>query len=129
MTVSYASSHDIVQQNVIKNTMLTLADGGAIYTGSGSSYVTIQNNFISDVIGNNEGTDLWGGTYQSWTGAMGIYMDSGSRSTVLSKIIQLYGLNLMHLMMNCNTYNHTIRGTILPMTVLRMPADFFSHWH
>ncbi len=45
----YAFSHDLVEKNIIKNTMLTLADGGAIYTGSGSSYVTIQNNIISDV--------------------------------------------------------------------------------
>ncbi len=103
----YAFSHDLVEKNIIKNTMVTMSDGGAIYTGSGSSYVTIQNNFISDVYGNNEATGLWGGSYQSWSTAVGIYLDGGSNNAIArnNTIIRAKSIALF---VNYSTSNHTV---------------------
>jgi parallel beta-helix repeat protein len=103
----YASSHDLVQQNVVTHTMLISCDGGAIYTGFGNSYVTIQNNIISDVLGDNEGTPNYGGINQSWTSAHGIYLDNGSSNDVV-KNNTIIRANSDALMVNYGTHNHTL---------------------
>ncbi|MBN1398737.1 MAG: right-handed parallel beta-helix repeat-containing protein, partial [Bacteroidetes bacterium] len=102
----YASSHDIVQYNLIKNTLMTLADGGAIYTGSGNSYVRIQNNVIVNVFGNSEGTGSWTST---WNTANGIYLDYGSSDDIVQNNT-IIRAGSMGLMANYNTRNHTFRN-------------------
>ena len=89
--------------------MLTLGDGGAIYTSSDCSYITIQNNIISDVIGCSEATPLWGGTYSSWSSANGIYLDAGGGNNVV-KDNTIIRAQSMALMSNYNTRNNTIRN-------------------
>ncbi|MBN1398008.1 MAG: right-handed parallel beta-helix repeat-containing protein [Bacteroidetes bacterium] len=103
----YAFSHDFVQQNIIKNTMITLADGGAIYTGSSSSHVIISNNIIMDVHGKSEGVPGWRGINESWTSAMGIYLDAGS-SYCTVKDNTIIRAKSMALFAGYNTKNHTI---------------------
>jgi hypothetical protein len=65
----------LVEYNVIRNTMLTLADGGAIYAQSVVNTPTMrgrwQKNYIENVIGNGAGVPQPRGTT-----ACGLYLDS-----------------------------------------------------
>jgi hypothetical protein len=100
----YAFSHDLVEKNIIKNTMLTLSDGSAIYIGTGASYVTIQNNFISDAFGNNGGTSF---PNQDWSGANGIYLDGGSNNSI-AKDNTIIRAKSSAIFINYSTSNHTV---------------------
>jgi len=76
-------TYNLVENNVITNTTLKLADGGAIYTSNASGqgyYTTIQSNIISNVVGNLEGAP----TGSTWKQANGIYLDFASHDMIVT---------------------------------------------
>ncbi|MBN1396637.1 MAG: right-handed parallel beta-helix repeat-containing protein [Bacteroidetes bacterium] len=103
----YGASYSIIRQNVINNTMMTLADGSAIYLGSNSSYAAIQNNIISNVEGHSEGAPSYGGIYESWNSSNGIYLDNGSSNNIVTDNTIIRAKS-MALMTNCGSHNNTL---------------------
>jgi hypothetical protein len=102
-------SYSLVEYNVLKHSMLTLCDGGAIYCGGQNT--TIQKNIISDVTGDNEGTPHESDIYRSWTSANGIYLDSATSHYVV-KDNTIIRANSSALVVNYGTHDHTLRNNI-----------------
>jgi len=75
-----------VQYNILKNSMLTLSDGGALYTwGSYSKNLVFAHNFISGVEGNDAGSPFQGKM------ANAIYLDDFvNHITVSSNMVEKY---------------------------------------
>jgi parallel beta-helix repeat protein len=74
-------SYNLVENNVITNVLMKLADGGAIYTYADDTYLsafsTIRNNIINNVVGNMDGAP------PGWKVATGIYLDYGSHDMIV----------------------------------------------
>lgn len=100
--IRFNGSGVLIEKNVINNTLLNMADGGAIYCfGPESNTCTIRDNFINNVVGDHNGSP--GGI------ALGVYFDNAS-----------YGHKLLHntvadvssgggILVNAGSYGHTIR--------------------
>ncbi len=71
--------YNLVERNLLTNTVLKLNDGGAIYCwGLNSSHSTWKNNIIRGVIGNLEGTPPKSGKI-----AVGLYLDGGTNNMTI----------------------------------------------
>lgn len=103
-------SNHLVENNVIKNTMMKGMDGGAIYAYS-QDYVTTyggiwRNNIIDNVVGNLDGEP------NNWDAARGIYLDSYCYN------MRIEGNTVMHatgsgIFANFGCYNNEFRNNIL----------------
>ena len=73
----YPHSNTTIYGNVIKNSVMCLGDGGAIYVSAGQDMI-IRKNMIYDSWGNSKGTGLWTESSTWWTyiGGEGIYLDA-----------------------------------------------------
>lgn len=88
----YIGSYNTVINNVIRNTMQTLSDGGAIYLSYSTSNI-VRHNIIVGVPGCNEGNPLYGGSYSSATAAYAIYLDQPTYScTIDSNTVMFAGV-------------------------------------
>eukprot|EP01106_Pelomyxa_sp_JSP_P008513 TRINITY_DN2388_c0_g1_i1.p1 TRINITY_DN2388_c0_g1~~TRINITY_DN2388_c0_g1_i1.p1 ORF type:complete len:566 (-),score=98.93 TRINITY_DN2388_c0_g1_i1:129-1826(-) len=71
--VRYDGTNNLVEDNLIEYTLLTLDDGGCLYTwGASSTGHLLRNNIVGHAFGNIESTD------QTWRGAQGLYFDDQS---------------------------------------------------
>jgi parallel beta-helix repeat protein len=103
-------SYSTVENNLITNTMMKLADGGALYCYSDFPLVTyglvFRNNIIKDVTG-----DVAGVPEPTWKTANGIYLDHGSYDVLVegNTIIRAQSAGLF---MQVNSYRNTIRNNL-----------------
>jgi len=79
--IKLSSTADIItiQNNYINNVLLTLNDGGGIYTAAEGVSRKIEANIITNVIGNSEGTP-----YPGRHIARGIYLDVNSTNVLVT---------------------------------------------
>ncbi|MBK8552998.1 MAG: right-handed parallel beta-helix repeat-containing protein [Ignavibacteria bacterium] len=106
--INCVGSNNIVEKNIIQYLMLKLNDGGGVKGyGNVNTNSAYRNNYISHIIGNNDGT---AGSYSNIV-VTGIYLDEHSNNMkVLNNTISEsnnYGIFLYN---NCN--NNTISGNI-----------------
>jgi parallel beta-helix repeat protein len=104
-------ANNLVENNVLSNVMLKLADGGGIYCygdNSGLTFgTTIRNNIIEKVIG-----DVVGVSYTTSKSAAGIYLDYGAKAMLIegNTIVDAASQGIM---VNYNSYQHTFRNNVL----------------
>jgi parallel beta-helix repeat protein len=100
--------YSLVENNVVTNSMLFLADGGGIYA-YGASSITIRNNVISDVVGNVDGAPA---PDRSWPSAHGIYLDYGCHDFLIegNTIIRAASDGMF---VNYAGYGNTLRNNVL----------------
>jgi parallel beta-helix repeat protein len=80
--IRHDGANNLIENNLISNTMLKLADGGAIYAwgGTGGTYgTTIRNNIIENVPGDNTGVPNQPSMKQGY----GIYFDLGCHTMTM----------------------------------------------
>lgn len=96
----------MIEKNDIRNTLLNMDDGGAIYTfGSDSYNNTIQNNYIKNVVGDHNGT-VPGGIVN------GIYIDNLSHSNVIrNNTLEDIGVG-SGILINADSHSNTIQGNV-----------------
>lgn len=101
----------VVEENILTDTMLTLADGAALYQWSprleGTRDITFERNIVCDVHGFGDGRPDPEGTLITF----GIYLDNKTARAVIkdNTVVNAAtgGLNV-----NTETYNHTISGNV-----------------
>ena len=77
--IDFNSANITVEQNVISNFDLVKNDGGAIDTYNGKNHTSRSNQkILNNIIYNAKGANA--GTPDTFTGAMGIYLDAGSEN-------------------------------------------------
>eukprot|EP01116_Phalansterium_solitarium_P001785 TRINITY_DN11601_c0_g1_i1.p1 TRINITY_DN11601_c0_g1~~TRINITY_DN11601_c0_g1_i1.p1 ORF type:complete len:798 (-),score=195.03 TRINITY_DN11601_c0_g1_i1:171-2504(-) len=105
--ISVNGEANLIDSNVISNTMLTQNDGGGIYLGGLASHdTTMSNNTIVNVVGNTVSCPPG-----QINGATGIYMDSGAwRMTIHNNRVSNVGGNALSLIWG---NGHTITNNVL----------------
>ena len=103
--------YHIVEKNLITNVMLTMADGGALYSLGTNGAITTngiwRNNIIKNVVGNNAGVPQ-----PSWTNATGIYLDMKSyRMRIEDNTI--FRAHEIGIYIQIDSYLDTVRGNVL----------------
>jgi parallel beta-helix repeat protein len=102
-------SYNVVENNVITNTMLKLADGGAIYcyteTPSINFHNTWRHNIIINAMGNTDGAPE--GT---WKVSNGFQLDNGTYDVNVEKNTVIHAGG--GLMMTWGTHGNSIRGNV-----------------
>jgi parallel beta-helix repeat protein len=112
-------SNSLVENNVVTNVMLKLADGGAIYTYDGNAQ-TIRNNIISNSVGNKDGA-----THPEYKETNGIYLDGGSHDILVEgntvSHVSTDGIYFQYF-----SYRNTIRNNMLMDCDLDTHGDFLN---
>ena len=98
--------NSIVECNIIKNTMLHMSDGGALYCwGQNTNYTfnnIFRNNIISNAVGNSEATP------HNAPFVCGIYIDNKSHHiTIESNVVVKTGMGIL---VNDESHHHRIVG-------------------
>jgi parallel beta-helix repeat protein len=108
MGIRFGGSGVIIEKNEVKNTMLNMDDGGAIYTfgGNNTSYNnTVRNNIVNNVVGVHHGS-------QPGTIVLGIYIDNYSYNITIENNTVENVQNGGGILINAGAYNCTITGNI-----------------
>ncbi len=106
--IEIIGSNNLVEKNVVRNSLLLLNDGGGIKCyGNDSKNILIQNNFIFNVPGNLEATNK----KHNRILAFGIYLDAYSNNNmILNNTVNKCASSGMFLYDGCR--NNTFRGNI-----------------
>ncbi len=97
--------YNMTEKNVVSNAMLRLNYGGGIYSYKHTSNSTFQNNFISNVFGNNESTAK---IYEKI--AVGLYIDKAQNVTIKNNTINN---NKTGVLLNSNSKNCQCTGNVM----------------
>ncbi len=101
-------ANHLVENNVVTNSVLKLADGGALYSyGRVSSGTTWRDNIVVDVIGNNDGVPP-----PATKDATGIYLDGGSNRMVVEGNT-IRGASSWGIFVNLDNTLDTLRGNLI----------------
>jgi hypothetical protein len=94
----------LVEQNIVRDTMRVLSDGGAIYSfGAGSFGNTIRHNIIERVHGNRDGSRFFG--------AVGIYLDNDTSFCVVEHNV-VVDASTSGLVVNAAAHDHRLTGNL-----------------
>jgi gliding motility-associated-like protein len=97
---------NIIEKNIVKNAVLTLNDGGGIYTwGEVSFNSTFRFNLVDNVVGNTDGTPGKGLIIAA------LYLDNGSHENTIEGNILLNSSH-MGLLSNRGTSGHIIKDNM-----------------
>jgi parallel beta-helix repeat protein len=99
------SYNTIIENNVVSNVMLNLADGGAIYMYGGSAN-TVRNNIIYNSVGNKDGT-----TAPDYKKAHGIYLDNETHD-VLVEGNTVSHISTSGIFLQYDSYRNTIHNNM-----------------
>ncbi len=104
--LSGGSTNVSISNNLISRCLLSLSDGGGIYTASWHNNLVIENNIVHDIVGNAGGTPS-----STPATVIGIYLDELAEGITVRKNI-IYNCNSVGMMLH-RTHNNTIINNVI----------------